>query len=222
MPVTAGRPFIPAAYLGLAALLAACSIGDDQPSSSPSAAPETPEQQSDEELRAELAQSLAEEYDVEDSPEVEIVREVQPDEASAAEAECMTDAGWPNEQSDGGVAYDIPAEQADDFNLALYTCKLQFPVEAKYTQRLGDDQWSMMYDHFVDVYIPCAEGEGHDIGDIPTKDVYLATPDAEKWFPGRNVRREITTGGTGAYSSVEEFEAVCPATPGWEVLYGDE
>lgn len=199
-------------------LLAACGSADeDSTSSSPAA-----EQLSDEDVRAELAASLAEEYDVTDPPDVAIVREVKPDEAGTIRAECMTEAGWPNQVlPDGAVQYDYTDDQADDFNLAVYTCELQFPVEAKYTRPFGDDQWAMMYDHFIDVYVPCAKAEGYDVGEIPSRDVYLATPEAEKWFPGRSVRRQITA-GEGEHSSVEEFEAICPATPGWESLYGDE
>lgn len=177
----------------------------------------------DDELRAELAASLAEEYDIKDPPEVTLIREVPPDEASKVQSECMMTAGWPNQiLPNGAVEYDYTDDQTEDFNLALYTCELQYPVEAKYTRPLDDTQWAMMYDHFVNEYIPCAEAEGYNVGEIPSKDSYLAMPVAEKWFPGRLVRMEITTGGGGKYNSVEEFEAVCPPTPELDVLYGGD
>jgi hypothetical protein len=170
---------------------------------------------------AERAASLAQEYDIQDPPQVDIVRTVTPEETDQVQAQCMQEAGWPaNVLPDGGVEYDYAAEQEPEFNLALYTCLVQYPPQAHHLGGMDEQQWSTMYDHLVNVFVPCAEREGFDVGEIPSKETYLAQPDGQKWFPGSQIARTITTGGSDRYTDVEQFQAVCPPTPDPEDLYG--
>lgn len=80
----------------------------------------------------------------------------------------------------------------------------------------------MMYDHFVGVYIPCVEAEGYSVDDVPSREQYLAAPDGQKWFPRQFVDQGVVADiAASKYSSMEEFDALCPHTPSLEVLYGD-
>lgn len=196
--------------------LAACSQGSEPAVETSSSANQGEANQ----LYADRAGSLAREYGIQDPPQVDIVRTVTPEETDQVHANCMQEAGWPAVVlTDGGVEYDYAAEQEQEFNLALYTCLVQYPPEPQYLGGMDEQQWSIMYDHLVNVFVPCAEREGFDVGEIPSRETYLAQPDGQKWFPGSQIARTITSGGSDRYTDVEQFQEVCPPTPDPEDLY---
>lgn len=202
------------------ALALAISVGACSGDSVPSAYEGATSRPDDAELYAKRAASLADEYGIQNPPAVEMVRPVKPDEDTQIHAQCMDDSGWSSKRHpDGSVEYDYSTQQEEQFFQDLYVCQVQYPTEAKYLGGLESDQWSKMYDHYVNVFVPCAEREGFDVGEIPSRDTYLAQPDAEKWFPGRAIRQTITSGSSERFQDVEAFEAICPPTPEWEDLY---
>lgn len=92
-----------AAYAVLVAALAACTSEPPDEAAGVSATGVSHEQQ---------IREMAEEFGVTDPPEVEVVREVSPDESVIVVAACMEDAGWHSEVVDGAAGYDYRAEPA--------------------------------------------------------------------------------------------------------------
>lgn len=97
------------------------STGADQ-STPPNGAPATMS-------RDALLDALWEIADLEgERPEVELVREIGDEDWSAVQTECLTEAGFPpSVDSAEAVGWEVPAEQADAFALADYTCQAQYP-----------------------------------------------------------------------------------------------
>ncbi len=128
---------------------------------------------------------------------------------------CLRDAGWDESGPDEGI--EIPPDQEESFNLAYYVCTQQYPVEEKYTQPLTADRLGVLYDWWVEHTVPCFEQRGWDVGEVPTREVFLANP---QWLPAEQVVEQAQAEvETGRIASMDEaLYGVCPGPPE-EVLY---
>lgn len=203
-----------AAFVLLAfGVLTGCNGGAPTPSSFPSAAGSSsiPGQSGQGENQ------LARDLKITAPPAVSVIREISPQESQEVWTACLRDAGWPESGPDEGIL--IPPGQEDSFNVAYYTCHQQYPVEGRFTEPLTAEQLGVLYDWWIDHTVPCFESRGWDVGDIPTREVFLADPE---WLPAERIAEQAGPDvEAGRVASMDEaLYGVCPGPPD-DVLYGD-
>lgn len=192
---------------------------NDQPASSGSADSDQPEPQPDGTSatvsRDDLLDALWEIADLEgERPEVELVREVGDEDWSAVQTECLTEAGFPpSVDSAEAVGWEIPAEQADAFALADYTCQAQYPRKMEYLQPYSIDQLDLIYEWMNETTVPCLAAQGYDVARVPSLESFRASysPEGGFWTPDSEVPG-------GVPYAVQEM---CPHVPPQEVLYNE-
>lgn len=74
--------------------------------------------------RQEQLAAHAENMGIENPPNVEVIREVSPQEATQIHKECLADKGWPSEAN----TYTMPVQEEAAFNLDIYRCLAAYPV----------------------------------------------------------------------------------------------
>ncbi len=163
-----------------------------------------------EQTRAELARGLG----IEDPPDVAVIREIDYDEKQQVMDACLNEAGFP---ANGDYTYEIPPGQDSVFNLAMYTCLLQYPYPREYSRPWGREQIRMQYHWTVDFVIPCLEAEGYSVGGtIPSESTFIDTWETDPYYPYADI---------GGFASAQEdirVNAACPQTAMGSVLFGDE
>ncbi|RLP80756.1 hypothetical protein D9V34_00625 [Mycetocola lacteus] len=165
----------------------------------------------DADIQANLANLKAKFPDAEIPDEVRVSRIIAPDEYAEVFSRCLTDAGFTaRAHPDGGIRFDeIPDEQAQAQAVALYTCQATYPLDPRYTQPLTGSQIAYLYDYYRDRLLPCLEGEGHTVSDLPSLTRFKESFDGTA--PGYSPFESIARG-----SSAEEFQRVsglCPDFP---------
>lgn len=158
---------------------------------------------------------LASDLGLTEPPEVAPVRHITPRESQEVYTGCLQDAGWGESGPDEGI--EIPAGQQESFNLAYYVCLQQYPVEEKYTQPLTTERLGVLYDWWVQHTVPCFEQQGWDVGEIPTREAFLANP---QWLPTERVAEQAGADvKAGRIATMDEaLYGVCAGPPD-EVLY---
>ncbi|MDF2420654.1 hypothetical protein [Trueperella pyogenes] len=136
------------------------------PSVTPTSGPITEQQQSQSRLE-QVAQILRIHNLPEPASEAELpplVRRVSLEDSGPLAAQCLTEHGFPS-TSTGGIVVtkDLADEQNKAWAKVRADCTAQYPVDAKYTQQWGADQWKVDYEYLVDYYIPCVESFGVSI-----------------------------------------------------------
>lgn len=150
-----------------------------------------------------------------DPPQVEIVRVVSREESATAQVSCMTDAGFPPTEIDDsrGISWEVPAEQADAYFLADYTCRAQYPEDLKYFQPFDEGQMNQIYDWLVEETIPCYADQGLVVNDVPSRGAFVDQWFAEQryWLPEDGVEGTVPT----------SIDTLCPRLPEDDSLYSD-
>lgn len=169
--------------------------------------------------REEELARMADEFGLENPPHVDLVREVTPAEGEIYFDQCMREEGWNLDWRD---EYTVPEEQVDAFLLSEYICHAQFPLREEFLQPLDNDQWKMLYDHWVSKTLPCFKYYGLTVADnVPSRDAFLDNPTS--WQPNRSVtddQVQLLVVDEGFALSLDDFYInVCPG-PDEDVLYG--
>ena len=117
-------------------------------------------------------------------PTVEFERYVDPDLAEATYSECMEESGYVDWQEQNLTALGgAPVAE----RLALYTCITRFPIHPGYYGLYTPGQLDAIYDFYRDSLVPCISASGIDLGDVPTREVFVASGFFDRWSPyGRN------------------------------------
>ncbi|MCL1837919.1 MAG: hypothetical protein FWG47_01190 [Propionibacteriaceae bacterium] len=160
--------------------------------------------------RAEALALFAELYEIENPPDVPIIRWIKRDEWGPVTADCLTGQGFPSEYVDGGVQTKggIADSQQQASNLASYICEAQYPVES-HLSGPPVETYVALYEYYVDFYIPCAEPLGHQFPPPPTLEVFLATQNNKyPWQPWRDLDKAAIP-----KADWELLEATCPYLP---------
>lgn len=141
-------------------------------------------------------------------------------EHSALIAECLQEAGWPAVAvPGGGITYEpgIPAEQRDEQRADYYYCEKRYFLDPALLQPMTDDQLGVLYDYWVEYFIPCMEAHGYtiDIDDRPSREAYIdqfydGTP---RWWP--NERFNMVP-----LEEQHHLIHTCPPEPPPTILYG--
>ena len=144
-------------------------------------------------------------------PDTQVIRNVDLDEWATVIADCLHDAGFPNvhADSDGGLSYETPPQQAEPFGLAKYVCMAQYPLDPKYTKPATDEQLGKLYDYLTLVQVPCLEAQGLEVPPPPSKTRFIETYyDSPEWLPFAMVSEQAEANGT-----LDQLDRLCPQTP---------
>ena len=135
-----------------------------------------------------LPPSLA--LDASERPDAQLVRWVKPDLWAQAQAEGMTDNGYPSTVSQGSIRYpEVPPAQNKAFTLVRYVCVVSFPVDPRTRLSWTREQAERQYRHLVDTVKPCVRRLGIPVDEPPTFEVWFAGYRAEssQWHPYQGV-----------------------------------
>ena len=165
--------------------------------------------------------STADERDLSSPPEVSLIRwSMGSKEYSANMATCLQEECFPAVLD--GIHYyfnpGVPVAQQDALNLASYVCNGQYMIHPTYGYGWSDEQVGIVYDYWVEYYIPCMRAHGYDIrdDDKPSREAYVnAFHTAERidWWP--NEWSQLLP-----KPERESMESICPELPPDEVLFG--
>lgn len=154
---------------------------------------------------------VVEQYPNAKRPTVSVVREVALSEWPIAFADCLTSSGFRSTPTpDGGTKTDaVPAAQEEAFAVAHYVCKKSYPLEAKYTTPLSQNQVAALYEYFTEQLTPCLRGQGVDVDEAPSLEVFSETLNTSSaWSPYLSIQVENLT-----LDQWNELSVTCPQFP---------
>ncbi len=159
------------------------------------------------------ADALASQLGIENPPEVKPVRLIRLQEYASAQVECLQGAGYEvGFTEDGeGVAYPAISDPAlqESFNLAVYTCELEYPVQQRYMVPLTAEGLKILYAYRTGELITCLEGLGYTVSsEAPSETVFVQS--GGMWSPYDTVAIRP--------DDVKQTYADCPQTP--DDVYG--
>lgn len=167
----------------VALLLVGCSNGSESTANDPSVAETCEERLAPDEERAaalEAQWSARPGFDdlYSESPlKPQAVRRcIRPDEYGRAISSCLQEAGFDaglTPDGEGVLWANIPAEQQTAAFRAGDECDLAYPVDPIYMKPLDSDQLEIVYEHLVQVTLPCLAKEGYKIDDPPSLSVFV-------------------------------------------------
>lgn len=193
------------------AVLPACSGGGTGVPAAPSINASTAA-----ELSAKALSDVAAAFQIADPPEVAVVTETSPFDVDQTVVDCLKRAGYNASVKYGGVNVDAstgldspsdgPSEEwTNQFHLAYYVCRAQYPLDPIYLAPLTPEQKNAQADYFLDELPKCLEGFGIPFDTPPSRDVFLATLDAQgPWSPYGSAQIPG--------SMNDKVEAACPQT----------
>ena len=165
---------------------------------------------------AEVLGDVAQMYDIQDPPPVEVIHEITPAESKKVLDDCLAERGWTMVNG----SFQFPGEQHDAFKLDSYVCIASYPIRAEYLTPMDDAGWRRVYDYWVRVTVPCLTQHGIDVPEPPSIETFLET---RSWTPdGDEVRDQIERlVSIGKFPDVEHvFQKICPVSPPPEVRFG--
>lgn len=157
----------------------------------------------------------------------DVVRVVSSYDSAVFWAQCLTERGFESEATGGAVTTaEVVPEQKDIYWQTYADCVAQYPVDAKYLQTWGPDQWRVQYEYLVNYYIPCLESYGITIDPetIPIEQVYVESglSQGDVWHPVRDwtTDPEYAELANTDTSEGAEVASTCRQTAPDEKLFG--
>lgn len=145
-------------------------------------------------------------------PEARFIRYVDEQEIPQAMADCLIAAGWTDVtvRADGGVAAgpSDPAQQ-QAFDLSMFVCMVQYPLDPKYTVVLSSDRLELLYDYYVGSLSSCLGAEGYSVDGAPSKTLFVETFYNVGWTPYADINENFA-GTEEAWAALNE---ACPQWP---------
>ena len=158
-----------------------------------------------------LWQRVQDQYPDAVRPPVDLVREVDKTEWASVVADCLTKAGFEAEAKANGLLAVSAGGTAQDMAQAIaeWSCTVQYPLEAKYTQPFTEVQLEALYEYQTTTLTTCLHEAGVEVSAAPSLQVYTQTwYSGEQWSPYRDVAHSGL--------SIEEIYALggrCPELP---------
>ncbi len=124
-------------------------------------------------------------------PAVELVRYISPADGAPFRVSCMHDEGFPDvsEGQDGSIASGIvPPAQNEAYAIAQYVCAVKYQIAPEYQLPFTDEQLGDLYDYYVESLIPCLDGKGYAVVDIPSRGTFVDSEYEQGWSPYQYVR----------------------------------
>lgn len=198
-----------AAFTLVGALVSGCQSEINEPSDQGSTPAGTADH--DEELLR-----VADMWGITDPPHVEVIREVTLSESQSVHENCVVEDGWVQNDDE---SFSVADDQQLAIGVSWYTCMAAYPIADRYLQPMQPEQWGMVYDHYIEDFIPCAQEHGFEVSEPPTRERFLAA--TESWAPVADIERELARAiGRGEFESFDDFYQTCPTTPTDDELYG--
>ena len=159
------------------------------------------------------AVALASQLGIDDPPEVKPVRQIRLQEYASTQVTCLQGAGFEVDfTADGeGVSYPAISDPGlqKSFNLAIYTCELEYPVQLRYMVPLTADGLKMLYAYRTGELIACLEGLGYTVSsEPPSETVFVQSGGMWSPYGALAIRSD----------DVKQIYAECPQTP--DDVYG--
>lgn len=123
-------------------------------------------------------------------PTVARVRYVRPLEWAATAAKCIGQSGFSTSVGqDGGIeSGTIPHGQSGAYALAAYTCKVQYPIDPKYSVPYSTQELDYLYHYFTKTLTPCLTKHKQNVLSTPSRQRFGDTYGKdESWDPYTNV-----------------------------------
>ncbi|MDF1486827.1 hypothetical protein [Tessaracoccus caeni] len=124
--------------------------------------------------------------------DVPMVRVVSSSEWAQAIVGCLAEAGFSAEGfADGSLNVDdVPPEQGEALNYAAYRCNMQYPINPYQQMALPEESAQLLYQHWVEVSMPCLEQQGVQVTGPPSEQTWLdawALGSESAWSPYTSV-----------------------------------
>ena len=167
----------------------------------------------EEELRFAYEREMAyeaEQSNIQDPPEVEIVRFTTSTEWPLAQQQCLSENGFEAEVSQGGISLAlVPDDQRESLNMAVYICKASYPIDPRANMPLPRIRAEMQYEHLRTTVNECVESLGYSVEPPPSMETWLAGYYAGEsvWDPFDNV---VSERGRTDIEALDEVYAACP------------
>ncbi|MDO5535675.1 MAG: hypothetical protein Q4F65_13630, partial [Propionibacteriaceae bacterium] len=114
-------------------------------------------------------------------------RWIAPWEIGPSMEACMSELGFAVVSKPDGQGYSprerIATDQVQPYHAAVYECVSCYSLDPKYSQALTPDQLGVMHEYFTDVLIPCLADQGHEITDVPTREMFVGNYSSNPWSP---------------------------------------
>lgn len=213
---------LPALFALGAVLVSSCTSNtaesDDGHSAGSSGSPVESSDLTDDERRAiaEANAGLASSLGIDDPPDVDIIRMISPEDWAPTVVNCLIESGYEASVTSDGQSVDLSVniEQSEAANLALYTCRAQYPVDPAQSGPLTDEQKERFTVYVRETLVQCIAEEGYEIEDIPSVETFISGLEEDRpWNPYMEL--EYLT-----QSDLEVVLASCPPNPPPSVLYG--
>jgi hypothetical protein len=135
----------------------------------------------------------------------------------------MREAGFESAGQGQGVNYpetDMPPSQQAIKNQAIFECDMAYPLHPGYTRAFSDEQLGLLYDYFVEWYVPCVTGLDVTVSLPPTKESWMASAKASSndlWYPPN----EAEMAYAWTYEKRVNLARTCPVEPSM-AIWGEE
>lgn len=112
--------------------------------------------------------------------------------------------------ADGGITTgNLPPAQEESFNLAMFTCMAQYPLDPKYSATLTDDRLGVLYEYYVKTLTPCLEAQGYSVTPAPSKSTFIDTYYDKTWTPYVDLNNAFV----GTQAEWDRINGACPQWP---------
>lgn len=144
-------------------------------------------------------------------PDIEVVRVITNDDFAVIYTDCMSEEGFTVEVfEDTSFSADIPPDQQEAFDMAMYVCEAKYPRPMLLTQPDDEHTGRVLYSYYEDELIPCLEGLGFTIDPLPSEQTFLENlHGGQRYDPYASL---IVDGGL----TIERWDAAnaqCPQRP---------
>ncbi len=157
-----------------------------------------------------LLDEIASAGQMDDPPEVDIVRWTNPEDNAAVLVDCLSGHGFVAQLTESGFGSNIPDDQWDAYHLAYYTCTAQYPARLDIDRPPSEVEVEAAYWHMKNQFLPCLAGEGYGGISTPTREVYEASLRGESVDP---VFTELTSVHDIGDSELLVLLDKCPMLP---------
>lgn len=141
--------------------------------------------------------------------DVQVIREIRPDERDDILRTCMTEAGFPP-AGDASNSWSVPPPQLKAFNIAMFTCDAAYPIGWKYRQPMNTDQLRMVYEYYGHELASCIRLQGFDSPQLPSFDQFITTAGTKDEYNPWALIPAVST---------DVVWSKCEALPPYEKLY---
>lgn len=158
-------------------------------------------------------QQLQARYPSAQRPQVDRVRYVSLEEWDDAIVDCLQREGYSQVTvgPTGGVSYEgIADSQMQAFQVAQFTCSMQYPVDPKYFQPLTEEILTRLYDYSVGELTQCVERLGYEVSAAPSLRTFIDSYSTDPWSPFGDALMQANE--QGADATIRLFDE-CPQEP---------